>query len=802
MELVYTADLKSVPYWHMGSNPIAGIFCILNFTNTLYYWLYYMFTPIPVYYRNSFTNYNNRCRLWTETSEQYVYRIHDRDNAFFDLQPFNAGMQDFATGYNVVGGMYYHLKKKKMTGPMLLSYLILRPVIVYRRMYGLYKKLYFLVNRFFFRRMYTRLSLDRIHSRVCGYVSQYGIFKPRPWERKKIMKREGMGNSKTVARLKNVAPLLLRLTLLFQLKSAFVSKFKKRHSYFISNKRIRYKIRRFFGMLNKLLQKEIYESISFFYQLPESMLSYKKIYSFYEYCLFLLRSFPSRRLSVQKKYNLYNTPYVDFLKSMQTTLLIRKGRRWRRRDIRKFRRDFPMHFGKTLLVQVGRKPWKWTVGSVRKRRHVEYKQERRYRPKQTFHIENKMHGQRLLFESLASNICEMNQEKLYKFFTRVVQKENVVKLGVLFIAIFRRLDMYLRRYFPRCSLRQIREIIKNGVILVNGCIIRDINYVIDLCDVISINLRNSAHSVFFANNLITMFYVIFTMGKHSLRKYLKYRLMVLLHRELRLVRLRYFYSFKFRKIWTWSLQRLIGVGVQHIRKKKFVDLPSKYLVDSEYIPNFNYNSYTDKIEQFVFMRYTYFNRIHNIDNLQHIIHYKKAFDFVESMAYVIRSARLYHKHLELYSNPVALEEAQTIVRIIRIGYGIIWLNLHNIATRVDEIRSWGYVTYHNSYSYWERFMDYLYDALRLLLPSRLVEVIQYSTHFIILRHDVDIVKEYRTQIEKFNLPKTSDKYQAPHLFSRFVQDKNLVRRTMAHSPFTISRRIRYGNSIDNYQIYI
>ena len=54
---------------------------------------------------------------------------------------------------------------------------------------------------------------------------------------------------------------------------------------------------------------------------------------------------------------------------MQTTLIIRKGRRWRRRDIRKFRRDFPMHFGKTLLVQVGRKPWKWTVGSVRKRRH-------------------------------------------------------------------------------------------------------------------------------------------------------------------------------------------------------------------------------------------------------------------------------------------------------------------------------------------------------------------------------------------------------------------------------------------------
>ena len=125
----------------------------------------------------------------------------------------------------------------------------------------------------------------------------------------------------------------------------------------------------------------------------------------------------------------------------------------------------------------------------------------------------------------------MNQEKVYKFFTRIVQKENVVKLGVLFIAIFRRLDMYLRKFFPRISLRQIRDIINNGVILVNGCIIRDINYVVDLCDVISINLRNTAHDVFFANNLITMFYVIFTMSKHRLRKYLKYRLLILLHRE-------------------------------------------------------------------------------------------------------------------------------------------------------------------------------------------------------------------------------------------------------------------------------
>lgn len=96
-----------------------------------------MTTPLPVYYRNSFTNYNNRCRLWAEISEKYVYRVHDRDNAFLDLQPYNAGFQDFAKGYNYIGGFYYHLKKKKITGPMLLSYLILRPVIVYRRVYGL-----------------------------------------------------------------------------------------------------------------------------------------------------------------------------------------------------------------------------------------------------------------------------------------------------------------------------------------------------------------------------------------------------------------------------------------------------------------------------------------------------------------------------------------------------------------------------------------------------------------------------------------------------------------------------------------
>ena len=98
-------------------------------------------------------------------------------------------------------------------------------------------------------------------------------------------------------------------------------------------------------MLNKLLQKEICESISFFYQLPESMLSYKKIYSFYEYCPFYYVLF---RLdaSVYKKNIIYIILLMLIFKSMQTTLLIRKGRRWRRRDIRKFRRDFPMHLEK------------------------------------------------------------------------------------------------------------------------------------------------------------------------------------------------------------------------------------------------------------------------------------------------------------------------------------------------------------------------------------------------------------------------------------------------------------------------
>ena len=83
------------------------------------------------------------------------------------------------------------------------------------------------------------------------------------------------------------------------------------------------------------------------------------------------------------------------------------------------------------------------------------------------------------------------------------------------------------------------------------------------------------------------------------------------------------------------------------------------------------------------------------------------------MAYVIRSARLYHKHLELYSNPVALEELNDCVYTC--GYGIIWLNLHNIATRVDEIRSWGYVTYHNSYSYWS--VLWIIYMMRLFITS-------------------------------------------------------------------------------------
>ena len=60
------------------------------------------------------------------------------------------------------------------------------------------------------------------------------------------------------------------------------------------------------------------------------------------------------------------------------------------------------------------------------------------------------------------------------------------------------------------------------------------------------------------------------------------------------------------------------VGLVYSIMKKFVDLPS---VDCEYT-KFQHNSYTDRLNKFVFMRYTYLTE-HNIDNLQHITHYKK-----------------------------------------------------------------------------------------------------------------------------------------------------------------------------------
>lgn len=795
---------------------------------------------LTVYYRNSFTNHNNRCRLWADLSERYAYRIHDKEPAHLDLQIFHDGLYDSAQGYRSAGGIYYHLKNKRMAGPMLLSYLIQRPIAIFSKVYGLYKRLYFLISRIFYARVYANISLDEYHKRVHRYITQYHRYRNKPWERHRV-RHYKIGRYPTAMRLKNITPLILRLTLLFQFKYTFESKvhinrvgYSRRGPYLRgyrnrSRGRVGRKIRHFFGMLNRLLQKEIQKSISFLHQLPEGVLSYKKVFSFQEYCLFLLKFYPRRELVVKKEYNAFvPTEFKtedalatekekekefkkeqnehNFLKGVRYSLIKRKGRIWCRRDKRKFKRSFPRLLGNLIMTQVGRKPWKWTYGYAQKRKHREYKQKRYKLQRPPVPIENKMHGQLMIFEALASKVCEMNQEKLFKFFTRVVKRENVVKLGVLFIAISRRLDMYLRRYFPRLTLQRVREIIKNGIIQVNGIVIRDLDFVVDLCDVVSMNIRNSSHQYFFANNYITMFYVIFTIGKHSLRKYLKHRLFIILHRELRSIRTKYLATFRFRKIWAFTLQRLVGPNAVLRRKRKVKfdakDLPEMYIRNSVYTPNFDNNIFTDQVEQFAYMRYTYLRRLRNISGLHNVIQYKKVFDFVDSMSYVVRCARMFNKHVELYANPVAMHESRTLTRILRIGYGTIWAKIHNIAARVDEIQSWGFVSHHKTYSYWERFMDNFYYALRLLLPSRLFEAIHYSTHFIILRHDVDMVKEARAHKDIFDVPKTSDMYQTPSVFNRTVQNKNIVRRTMAHSPFTTSRRIRYGNAIDHYQTYI
>lgn len=790
-----------------------------------------------VYYRNSFTNHNNRCRLWSDLSEEYAYRIHDRDPAYLDMQIFKDGLYDSAQGYRSAGGIYYHLKKKRLAGPMLLSYLILRPITLLRRVYVMYRRLYFLIFRLNLRRIYNKISMEKYYARVHKYIKGYNLYRNKPWERRRL-RHYPVGKYRTAMRLKNITPLVLRLTLLFQFKYSFESRFFKnpirysrkgryfRRFRYTRSHRARGTIRYLFRKLNWLLQQEVQKSIGFFDELPEGILSYKKMFSFQEYCLFLLKFYPPRVHYRKKRFNTSNNTIseqeneekpesekaVDVIKKkigLINAVLIRKGRFWRKRDKRKFKRISASNLGNLILTQVGRQPWKWTFGYAQKSNHREYRPKRHKVKRPPVHIENKLHGQLMLFESIASKVCEMNQEKLFKFFTRVVKKENVVKLGVLFIALFRRLDMYLRRYFPRLNLRQIREIIKNGVILVNGRVVRDLDFVVSLCDVITMNIRNTSHQYFIANNFITMFYVIFTVGKHSLRKFMKHRLFIILHRELRRTRTKYLYTYRFRKILAFSLQRLVRPNVLRLRRlnrRKRVthvsDLPKTYVDNSVYTPNFASNMYTDQVEQFAFMRYTYFRQISKISGLQNVIQYKKVFDFLDSMSYVVRCARMFYRQVELYVNPLAMHESRTLIRLLRIGYGMIWAKIHNIEARVDEMQRWGFVSHHKSYSYWERFMDNFYYALRLLLPSRLFEAIHYCTHFMIIRHDVDIVKEIRAHNDIFDLPKTSDMYQSPSVFNRTVQNKNIVRRTMAHSPFTTNRRIRYGNTIDHYQTYL
>lgn len=497
------------------------------------------------YYRNNFVSFGKDIRLWLPSEVQrYNYKITYGSVSTLNMSVLGNGFYRSTGIFYSPGGLYQNVKKDKMILPGMFAAFIsshLYTMIKMRRAITFIYRYIISTHRYVHSIKSRRRALNaRLWHDFANRINKHRVHR-------KPTKTSVLDAAINAARLLNIG---------FYFRRIAFDRYDRRKGYYTAFfcKRLRWKSfrrqerreRRMYKVYENLYyscMRETYRCIDFVYKIPQSVLSLRSLDGFYEYCKYIYRkvyrSFPDKDLDalLQKHSN------SAYRKQLRNRTRYRKPIRKSLEELHLFDVFSGNEWHNMVMTQSGLKPHKWYFSTIKKHRQYDLRRNK-FVPRQAkYHIEERYHGQVLDFESIIGRTLELSKVQVYKFFQKVIKRESVYKLGLLLHALNKRLDLYLRKYFPQLNLSRIRGIIRSGAILVNDTRISDIHYSVDTCDVIQFDMRTIFQNYnvpifrgvdFMYNHyFITLFFTLYGVRNFRLRNLLKSNLIIIFHRMLR-----------------------------------------------------------------------------------------------------------------------------------------------------------------------------------------------------------------------------------------------------------------------------
>jgi len=160
-----------------------------------------------------------------------------------------------------------------------------------------------------------------------------------------------------------------------------------------------------------------------------------------------------------------------------------------------------LDFGFNFAVQLAKRPDKWMHirRIIRKHKNRQSKKNtKRYKfPMLFFFLESRVYNYAAPFFAVLQEVFLMSGEELFFYYKRMKTLFSFFLSNVFIFFIFfnNRLDMFLLRIFPLIGLLKIRELVLEGYFFINGVLIRDCEYLIEVFDFISYRYLYSMFTV-------------------------------------------------------------------------------------------------------------------------------------------------------------------------------------------------------------------------------------------------------------------------------------------------------------------
>lgn len=161
------------------------------------------------------------------------------------------------------------------------------------------------------------------------------------------------------------------------------------------------------------------------------------------------------------------------------------------------------------------------------------------------------------------------------------------------------------------------------------------------------------------------------------------------------------------------------------------------------------------------------------------------------------------KRIEIHINIYSIQHVvQWVVRwAYRIYYGLVatYGYYYYGTKRSNELVAYAMQTYMHASVQWSKTLDVFFEVLQFIKPTTTTQFLPCKNYCILLQYQMDVLAHPNAG---YTLPLTSDIIANAQMFRRSVQNKTLVRRTIAHSAFVINRR-RWVTNVnrDRYQSY-